>query len=172
MSDLGKQVIRLAELPDIERICSLSAEEYGGSLDDYRKSCELEINENSNDGSLSKIFVVLRDNTIIALSRLFYYKSEKIPVDYESPLGFYFNGIIVDSKFRRQGVARALTKFRLELIEEMSGLQEAYSIVASDNAASISYHESLGFTEVRRAKGFLKVKLKCGEGILFRYALT
>ena len=89
-------------------------------------------------------------------------------MDFKSPMGWYLNGTVVDTSFRRQGIAKTMAGFRSEYITKNSNSSALYSIVAADNFASIAYHESLGFKEIQRAEGFLKIKLKCGEGILFQ----
>lgn len=109
------------------------------------------------------------NGNIVSHAKLFYYDFQQVCVAFDSPEGWYFNGIVVDSKYRRQGVAKSLSKSRENYIKESNKNNEkVFSIVSAENIPSIKYHESIGFSEFKRAPGFLNVKLNCGEGILFQ----
>lgn len=79
-------------------------------------------------------------------------------------------GIMVDPRFRRQGVAKFLTEKRFEWLRSINVL-ETFSAVAMDNQTSIRMHRSFGFEEIRRIPGVLTINFDCGEGILFKKVL-
>lgn len=161
-----KVELRLAIKKDIPRIVEITQEHEPSSIEGYTKAFVEQVDLNNLKSSISFIFVALRDEKVVGHAKLFRYTKD-LKVDYASPEGWYLNGIIVDPKYRRSGIAKRLLKYREKFI--LGKLEEAnlYSIVSSVNEASIGYHKSLGFKEHLRAPGFLKIKLNCGEGILF-----
>lgn len=63
--------------------------------------------------------------------------------DEEAPAGHYLGGVMVKPSHRRQGVASALTRARLEWI--WSHADHAYYFANEHNTASIRLHETFGF---------------------------
>lgn len=162
---------RIAKIEDINRIAEITHEFDQQSLDGYINAFKKQVEQNFEKESCAYIFVALIDNFIVGHGKLLNYKKDRLDVDYPSPEGWYLNGIIVDPKFRRLGVAKALLHFREQFAVEKNDINDLFSIVAADNIPSIQYHQKLGLKEVRRAPGFLKIKLHCGEGILFHKML-
>ena len=76
-------------------------------------------------------------------------------------------GILVDSAFRRQSIARFMFHNRLNCLAKI-GAHTLYSIVDCENLASIKMHQEFGYEEMQKAPGFLHIKLESGEGILYR----
>ncbi len=163
--------VRLAQENDLERIAKITQDFEPQTLERYKESFKSQIEQNSNPESSIFIFVAIIDNIVVGHGKLFYYSKEKHDVEFKSPEGWYLNGVIVAPEFRRKGVAKALLSFRESFILEKKG-NEVFSIVSVENIPSISYHTSLGFKEQERAPGYLSVKLKCGEGILFYKVLS
>jgi len=159
--------IRLAKMNDLEAITDISQPHEPLKKLDYTNTFIQEIKENYSENSIQKIFIAEIGNKVVAHAKLFFYDPKRIEVDFPSPAGWYFNGIIVKKDYRNIGVATKLSKFRETYIKENSNSPKIYSIVSSTNRVSILYHESLNFKEIKRAEGFLNIKLKSGEGILF-----
>jgi ribosomal protein S18 acetylase RimI-like enzyme len=158
---------RLALDQDILRIAEITEEHDSKGIDLYIKAFQDQINQNKEENSYALIFVTLLEGKVVGHGKLFKYCCEEMAVDFKSPEGWYLNGIIVDPAFRRKGVAKELLKNRENFISQYNEKNNLYSIVSAENKPSIKYHESLGFKEHSRAPGFLKIKLNCGEGILF-----
>lgn len=55
--------------------------------------------------------------------------------------------VYVDERWRRSGVARGLYESLFALLERQ-GLYTAYAVIALPNAASVGFHESLGFEHI------------------------
>jgi ribosomal protein S18 acetylase RimI-like enzyme len=85
------------------------------------------------------------------------------------PEGWYLSGVIVGEAFRRQGIARELTRQRLNWISERA--DEAFYFANSSNRASIDLHEQFGFREVMRDFRYPHCTFTNGIGILFRLEL-
>ncbi len=121
-----------------------------------------------NDGVDYGVFVALLNSKVVGFCR--FYNSQSVPKDkikFPALEGFYCMGMMVDSKFRRQGVAKYLSGKRFEWLRTMD-VKETYSVVAIDNPTSINMHKSFGFVEIDRAEGFLTISFECGEGLLFK----
>lgn len=73
-----------------------------------------------------------------------------------SPVG-YLEGIFVEEKFRRQGIARAMVEACQNWTEE-KGCTEFASDCEMDNLASRKVHAALGFEEVNRIVCFIRKK--------------
>jgi ribosomal protein S18 acetylase RimI-like enzyme len=86
--------------------------------------------------------------------------------DGPAPAGYYLGGITVARRFRRQGVAAALTEARLEWI--WGRADTAWYVVNARNQASLALHQRWGFQEVARGPGFHTVTFDGGEGLLLK----
>ena len=162
-------ICRLAKSEDCEQIANLTLDLTKGSFEDHLHSVFVQIKENKLEDSLTKVFVAIVEGKVVARAKLFYYDDRRIKVDFESPRGWYFNGAIVEEKFRRKGIAKSLASFRENYIKQSKkDGEKVYSIVSAVNEASIKYHQAVDFLEQKRALGFLCVRLECGEGILFK----
>jgi len=85
------------------------------------------------------------------------------------PEGWYLAGLIVDGRFRRRGIGRALTADRLAWIAERAAV--AYYFANARNAASVALHEPFGFREITRDFSLPGAEFEGGAGILFRAEL-
>jgi RimJ/RimL family protein N-acetyltransferase len=160
-------ITRLAVINDVKAITDISQSYEPLNKENYIKVFMEEIKENYSKDSIQKIFVAEIDGKIVAHAKLLFYDPERLEVTFPSPTGWYFNGIIVKEDYRNMGIATKLSKSRENYIKENSKSHKIYSIVSSTNKISILYHKSLNFKEIKRAEGFLNIKLKSGEGILF-----
>ena len=159
---------RLAQIEDLKALMDISYKE--DPKDGYEKDFRAQIKQNSAFDTTSFLFVAVVNGELVGHGKLFIYNSDKIKTVHKSPFGRYLNGVIVKSNFRKKGVATALFNCRRDYVNWAK--LDLFSIVASDNAASIKYHESVGMTQLQKAPGFLNVSLKCGEGILFSGGAT
>ena len=126
---------------------------------------------NLNDGQSYGLYVTEKDGETIGFCR--YILSTKVPIErikFPHPVGMYCMGIIVAPEFRRRRVASFMSNSRFRLIRKL-GFNEVYSMVASDNLASISMHKKFGYQEIQRGAGFFIVSFDNGEGILFKNVL-
>ena len=159
--------VRLANLGDVQAIAEISERYEPKGIDKYIKSLTDQIKANAQENSLTHMFVAELKEEVIAHANLFFFDKAILRVKYDSPSGWYLNGVIVDEKYRRLGAAKSLSLFREKYIAGTETNKVIYSIVSAENIPSIEYHKGLNFIEAQRAEGFLDVKLKCGEGILF-----
>ncbi|MEL6342168.1 MAG: GNAT family N-acetyltransferase [Myxococcota bacterium] len=67
------------------------------------------------------------------------------------PEGWYLIGIIVSPPFRRRGVGRALTGYRLKQLI-LRGAEEVFYFTDVDNLASVALHKAFGFVEIDRGR--------------------
>jgi RimJ/RimL family protein N-acetyltransferase len=126
-----------------------------------------EIIRNLNDPQYW-LYVADLDGQVVGLCR--YFHSNGLPEEkivYPAPSGWYGMGLLVDSAFRRQSIARFMFQNRLNCLSKL-GAHTFYSIVDSENLASIKMHQEFGYEEIQRAPGFLHIKLESGEGILYQ----
>jgi aminoglycoside 6'-N-acetyltransferase I len=82
------------------------------------------------------------------------------------PAGLYLGGVVVRPQHRRQGIASALTAWRMEWIYARA--DRAHYFANSLNRASHDLHVAFGFTEVRRGIWAPGVRFEGGEGVLYR----
>jgi len=160
-------VTRLAIINDIEEIAKIAQSHEPLNKTNYIKVLMEQIEENYKENSLQKIFVALINDKVVGHAKLLFFDPERMEVEFSSPLGWYFNGVIVNEKFRKIGVATKLSECRINYIKENSNNERVFSIVSSRNKASILYHKSINFKELKKASGFLNIKVTKGVGILF-----
>lgn len=92
-------------------------------------------------------------------------------LDHESaPAGFYLLGVVVDSSFRRMGVAHAITRLRMDWIRTHA--DEAFYFANASNSLTIDLHHRFGFREVLRASEISGVTFDGGAGILYRASIA
>jgi ribosomal protein S18 acetylase RimI-like enzyme len=85
-----------------------------------------------------------------------------------APVGHYLGGVTVDPRWRRRGVAAALTGARMAWIGERAAA--AHYVVNARNRASIALHEPWGFAEVARGPRLSGITFDGGVGVLLRAA--
>lgn len=159
---------RLATRKDCSAITNLMAERNPSfDISQLLSNTNRELDRLESDANY-KLCVAELNNEVVGFCR--FYHSSGLPSHkniYPSPEGWYGMGIMVDSKFRRQNIARFISLSRIDVLKKM-GVKEFYSIVDSNNLTSMKMHQEFGYLEISRAEGFLHLKFNEGKGILFK----
>ncbi|MBD0673529.1 GNAT family N-acetyltransferase [Streptomyces sp. CBMA156] len=87
------------------------------------------------------------------------------PVD-RAPAGYYLTGVTVDPAWRRRGIARLLTRRRMDWVWERDSAIRCF--VSVRNPASLDLHRELGFGHERTGASFQGIEFAGGEGRLLR----
>jgi aminoglycoside 6'-N-acetyltransferase I len=109
-----------------------------------------------------ELAVALQHNVVVGWAKTHH----QLLSDGDTPAGHYLGGVTVRPGSRRQGIADALTAFRLEWIWQRSAV--AWYFANQHNLASIDLHKRWGFEEVTRSDSFSSTRFEGGVGILFR----
>jgi ribosomal protein S18 acetylase RimI-like enzyme len=83
-----------------------------------------------------------------------------------APQGYYLGGVLVGSRWRRRGIAEALTRARMAWA--FARAPEVWYFANARNAASLALHAKLGFVEVTRSFSYPGVSFDGGVGVLGR----
>lgn len=161
-------LIRYAREEDAKELASIMANNSSDPNLDFEFFYDRTKKELYRGGNVKgfHIFVAIVNHQIIGYARSIYFNEKVISkYRYPAPVGWYLMGVTVIKEFRGRGVGAQLTQYRLNHIKQVSS--RAYYVVNENNKTSIKLHESFGFKEVQRAKGFLKVEFEDGEGVLF-----
>ena len=81
------------------------------------------------------------------------------------PDGHYLSGMIVDPRYRRRGIGRALTQARIAWTRARG--ERAFFVVNATNRASMDLHREVGFRELTRDFDFPGITFTGGDGVLF-----
>jgi len=81
---------------------------------------------------------------------------------HRAPEGWYLAGVVVSPALRRRGIAKALTRARLDRLEP-----PVYYFANERNRASIDLHRPFGFAELTRTFWHPDAHFTGGGGILF-----
>jgi ribosomal protein S18 acetylase RimI-like enzyme len=166
---LDSLIIRHARLDDAGDLGRIFADREGG--DPARHAAAFSAAIAGDDiGHTLLILVAKAAPGIIGYGKARYRDESPEPDGARSPAGWYLTGVVVDSRFRRQGVGARLTAERLLWISQRSRYVYYFSNV--QNRVSIALHRPFGFVEVDRAASFAGVSFTGGEGILFRADLA
>lgn len=87
------------------------------------------------------------------------------PMDH-APAGYYLTGVTVDPAWRRRGIARLLTRRRMDWVWERDSA--IWCFISARNRASLDLHRELGFHHVLFGASFQGVEFTGGEGWLLR----
>lgn len=162
---------RLAIRMDCSAISNLMAERNPSiDLSQILSNTNHELDRLESDSNY-KLYVAELNNEVVGFCR--FYHTSGMPTHkkiYPSPEGWYGMGIMVNSKFRRQNIARFISLNRMSVLKKM-GVEELYSIVDSNNLTSMRMHQEFGYLEVSRAEGFLHLKFNEGLGTLFKLSI-
>jgi uncharacterized protein YhfF/ribosomal protein S18 acetylase RimI-like enzyme len=85
----------------------------------------------------------------------------------QAPPGWYLDGVMVASRYRRLGVGKALSQARLNWLRSQP-CDSVYYWVEAQNLASIDLHRAFGFVEISRDCVFPGRSFVGGQGILFK----
>jgi len=166
---LGELTIRPAQMRDIDALGRISAERQGGDAHEHVAMFRGALEDNQAGRSMI-ILVAELGSDVIGFGKARYLDEEHGAGVGASPEGWYLTGVVVDSRFRRQGVGSRLTVERLRWIAERSDL--AYYFSNARNRVSMALHRRFGFTELVRGAEFAGVSFVGGEGVLFQADLS
>lgn len=85
-----------------------------------------------------------------------------------APAGHYLTGVTVDPDWRRRGIARLLTLWRMDWVAERA--PAVWCAVSAANRASLDLHRELGFDRVAYGACFQGIRFAAGAGWLLRAA--
>jgi len=111
-----------------------------------------------------QLFVADLNGVVVGYARL----SWQSPVSNGGrnlPDGHYLSGMIVDPRYRRRGIGRALTRARIAWTRARD--ERAYFVVNATNSASMDLHREAGFRELTRDFDFPGITFTGGDGVLF-----
>lgn len=109
--------------------------------------------------------VATQDDTVIGVAKTHWHAEP----DRAAPAGHYLGGIVIDPRWRRHGVGRALTAARLAWIAPRADV--VYYFTNENNTASIKLHESFGFQLLFAAGSLHSVLADDGRSKLLLFAL-
>jgi len=112
------------------------------------------------------VFVALIENQVVGLCRVAQYsKVEKNKFD--SPEGWWFQGVIIHPDFRRKNIAKMLTDYRFDFLRKRN-IKEVYSAVEVNNSVSKRMHQRFGFKLIGESKGKFNNSFHDGRGFILR----
>lgn len=101
----------------------------------------------------STIALALVDDTAVGFAQC-QLRHDYVEGTETSPVG-YLEGIFVDERYRKQGMAKALLQY-CEAWAKQKGCAEFGSDCELDNVQSLNFHLKVGFTEANRIICFCK----------------
>lgn len=157
-------VVRMAREKDAVAIGKLIHDEYGHHEETY-------IRRTISDMRNSKgrmVCVSTVEGIIVGYARCRLFEEAKYP--YNGEFGWYLMGMVVHPNFRKRGIGKKLIEFRINWLR--SKTKEIFYITNSRNTPSIQSHDSFGFKEIARARGFLNADFSDDQAVLFQKRLT
>lgn len=158
-------IIRPAKAEDISSLAKLTFSREGGELARIKEKFENELTNLDATGA-GLLLVAELNSKIVGFSRVKYFKPTSDSPANICPEGWYLTGVIVAAEYRRQGIAIALTRARLDWIAKRA--RQAYYFANAQNKVSIDLHKRFGFVELTRDFVYPEVEFTGGEGILFK----
>lgn len=163
----SRATVRRAQASDAEALANIAAQRRLTDLDTclQRFADELGADEPTN-----ALWVVEVRGVVAGYARA---RELDRPVDAvanHQPEGWYLGGVVIAPKFRRRGLARLLTRVRIEFLHAL-GARKVHYVVNATNLASIDLHDAFGFEEITRDFHSPGVTFSGGQGILFRKVL-
>ena len=159
-----------ADITHIEGIARLISERNNIQLDLLIANLEKTFLKSINKQIGFQTFVALDEYSVVGYGKCQWLTTSSIEGAFNMPEGWYLMGMIVDPRYRRQGVGRRLCEARIRWIRQQSN--SAYYYVNALNEVSIRLHQLLGFREVTKEFGFPGLSFKGGKGgILFKMDL-
>ena len=118
-----------------------------------------------------QMFVAIDGCSVVGYGKCQWLSTPTIEGAFNMPEGWYLMGMIVDPRYRRQGIGRRLCEARIRWIRQQT--DAAYYYVNALNEVSIRLHKHLGFRELTRDFGFPGLSFKGGQGgVLFKADLS
>ena len=163
--------LRAAIMDDASAVARLVADREGVEIERCLEKLRAELAR--DDIGRERVLVVAElDRAIVGFGRIAHCVPAVDAPPNAAPRGWYLGGVIVAPVYRRRGIGRELTRWRLAWLRER-GVTEAWFVVNADNRASIDLHAALGFRELTRDFAQPGVNFSGrGEGILFRLDLA
>lgn len=155
----GGLQVREATTADVDSCVELIMALEGGSAHSWRSMFERTIG--TADQAL---FVADVDGEIIGYARVLSHRRTQTASGDAAPAGYYLMGLVVGDRWRRRGIARALTEARLDWC--WARTDRVWYFASADNRASLDAHRGLGFREVTREFQFAGVEFAGGVGVL------
>jgi len=165
---LSSLVIRSAIITDSHTLAEILNAREPGDLAQIIKNFQDEISSLDSSGRL--LLVAEYNSQVIGYARAVYFMRSASSNSRNCPEGWYLNGVIIEPKYRRNGVASILIKSRLDWIVKRAN--KAYYFANARNRVSIEMHEKFAFKELTRDFVYPGVTFEGGEGILFEIDLT
>lgn len=131
-------VVQELELTHLERCVALAVERDGGQPSRWRTSLERSLHSEDR-----QTFIAVIDNQLAGYGTVGWLAPAESDPDSAAPQGWYLLGLIVDPRYRRQGVGHHLTGTRMAWIQNRA--PRAWYFVSSANRASIDLHAQFGF---------------------------
>jgi ribosomal protein S18 acetylase RimI-like enzyme len=165
----GIPSIRPARPEDLRALARITRERSGGDSGAHERSL-LRFLAHAEATGRSLLLVAQIEGEIVAFGKCRYLVPPRRDPPDPAPEGWYLAGLIVDARFRRRGIGRALTQARLRWVSERA--DRTYYVANARNAASIALHAALGFAEVARGPAFATFTFEGGVGVLCRAVLA
>ena len=156
--------VRAARGEDLPAFARITAERQGGRPEAHLAALRRFL-ESAGAGGGRLLLTAEWDGGVAGLAKCRHYARPPGAPENSGPEGWYLAGLIVDARFRRRGIGRALTGTRLAWIAERS--ERAYYFANARNAASIALHAAFGFRELTRDFVLPGARFEGGVGILF-----
>ncbi len=160
-------MIRPACLGDLPALARITHERSGGDPEAILRALERFLAHGETGRSLLLVAEAGGEVAGFGKCRL-HARRRRDPPD-PAPRGWYLAGVIVDVRFRRRGIGRALTVARLRWLAERT--RRVYYVANARNEASLALHARLGFEEMARGPSFHGFTFEGGEGVLCRAVL-
>jgi len=158
-------MIRPAREEDLSALGRITAARDGGSEGEHAAALKRFLESGRGEGGSALLLTAEWGGEIAAFGKC---RRQARPADAPpnaGPEGWYLAGLIVDERFRRRGIGRALTEARLLWIAQRA--DRAYYFANARNAASVALHAPFGFRELTRDFSLPGAQFEGGVGVLF-----
>jgi HAD superfamily hydrolase (TIGR01509 family) len=163
-----KFIIRDIGESDIESVAHIvwERDEKENTLSSYIERITNEFKNSDRDNW--KMVVAESDGKILGYGRLVKVE-HRDDWAFSSPSGWYLMGVAVSHDYRRMGIAKAITEYRLNILSKIT--DQVFYICNARNKSSIVLHDSFRFKKVSDAKGYMNILFDGGVGHLFNAVL-
>ena len=139
-------IIREASTNDVQEISKIVYKRNGNPLNEILDTVLADIETIRTNEKKAFALVVSINRIVIAFAKCVHSNYFNKSIYNDLPKGWYLCDLKVMEKFRRNGIGKLLTLYRLTWISRRSNKAFYYSNV--ENKASISLHTSIGFKKV------------------------